>query len=109
MNMPMSMPGSAPIDGMDYESLLEAFGDGTENRGTDMGVIRSLPSVTLTDVERELPEDHRECSICLERFQNGEKRKTLPCLHGFHEECIDKWLKGSRTCPVCKFDVQGSS
>ena len=101
--------GDNGIDGMDYEGLLEAFGDGSENRGTDMGIIRSLPTIEIKDVERELPPDHRQCCICLDDFEKGRKRKTLPCLHGFHEECIDRWLKSSRNCPVCKFDLQGSS
>jgi hypothetical protein len=103
------MPGSSAVDGMDYERLLEVFGDGTENRGTDLGVIRSLPTITINELEKELPLDHRQCSICLEDFEHGQKRKTLQCLHGFHDVCIDKWLKTSRNCPVCKFDVQGSS
>jgi ribosomal protein L40E len=94
------------LDGMGYEHLLDLFGDGTEHRSTNPAVIRSLPTTTLKDVEKELPEDQRQCAICLETFQNGEKRKTLQCLHGFHEECIDKWLRNSRNCPICKFDVQ---
>lgn len=94
------------LDGMGYEHLLDLFGDGTEHRATNPAVIRSLPTTVLNDVEKELPEEQRQCAICLETFQNGEKRKTLQCLHGFHEECIDKWLRSSRNCPICKFDVQ---
>lgn len=26
----------------------------------------------------------------------------LPCAHHFHLKCIDKWLKGNRTCPICR-------
>eukprot|EP00557_Chaetoceros_sp_GSL56_P012534 CAMPEP_0176482112 /NCGR_PEP_ID=MMETSP0200_2-20121128/3199_1 /TAXON_ID=947934 /ORGANISM="Chaetoceros sp., Strain GSL56" /LENGTH=576 /DNA_ID=CAMNT_0017878401 /DNA_START=105 /DNA_END=1832 /DNA_ORIENTATION=- len=79
------------LDGMAYEHLLDLFGDGTEHRSTNPAVIRSLPTAILKDVEKELPEEQRQCAICLETFQNGDKRKTLQCLHGFHEECIDKW------------------
>ena len=74
--------GRDAIDGMSYERLLEVFGDGSENRSTDPSIIRSLPTTDLNDVEQELPEDHRQCCICLEDFENGQKRKTLPCLHG---------------------------
>ena len=101
--------GPHPVDGISYERLLEMFGDGSENRSTDPEIIRSLPSSTIVDVEKEVPKDRRQCCICLDEFENGQKRKTLQCLHGFHEECIDKWLKGSRNCPICKFDVQGSA
>ena len=73
---------SDAMDGMSYDSLLEAFGDGSENRSTDSSIIQSLPTTTLKDVEHELPKDYGQCCICLDEFENGQKRKTLPCLHG---------------------------
>ncbi|XP_052173616.1 RING-H2 finger protein ATL66-like [Diospyros lotus] len=43
------------------------------------------------------------CSICLGGFQDGEKVKVLPlCHHGFHSECVDKWLLKAATCPLCR-------
>lgn len=95
------------IDDMSYEQLLEAFGDGSENRlrGADAYVVDNLPVATLEDVERELPEGARQCAICLEDFQNGDRRRTLPCLHGFHAGCVDRWLGGNGCCPVCKHAV----
>jgi len=74
--------GRDAVDGMSYERLLEVFGNGSENRSTDPSIIRSLPTIALNDVEHELPKDHRQCCICLDDFENGQKRKTLPCLHG---------------------------
>ncbi|GAX18308.1 E3 ubiquitin-protein ligase Arkadia [Fistulifera solaris] len=93
------------IDGMNYEQLLEAFGDGTENRGADEGDIRSLPVSTVTDTST-IPNDHSDCMICLETFKVGDERKTLPCLHGFHSACVDKWLRTSASCPVCKYSIR---
>lgn len=95
----------AAVAGMSYDQLLTTFGDGGENRGADPSVISSLPTHVIDNVEKELPEDKRECPICLETFQTGEERKTLPCLHGFHAECVDRWLEGSAACPVCKHAV----
>lgn len=90
------------IDGMGYEQLLQAFGDGTENMGADEQVIQSLPIRKLQDIKKELPEgDARECCICLDEFEVGETRKTLPCLHGFHSHCIDKALRNRGCCPIC--------
>lgn len=89
-------------DAMNYEELLQAFGDGTENLGGDEGQIQSLPTQVLDNPEKELPEDARECLICLSEFEKGETRKTLPCLHGFHQHCADKWLRTNASCPVCK-------
>ena len=98
------MAGDA-IDNMSYDRLLEVFGDGSENRGAEMSTIQSLPSATLKDVEKELPEEQRQCAICLEAFQNGQTRRSLPCLHGFHEECIDRWLQSNAVCPICKHHI----
>ena len=27
---------------------------------------------------------------------------TLACGHAFHRPCIQQWLKGSHTCPICR-------
>jgi len=31
-----------------------------------------------------------------------KKGKQLPCEHAFHNECLEKWLKGKFECPVCR-------
>jgi hypothetical protein len=98
------MMGGQDVDGMSYEQLLQRFGDGSENRGADEGTIRSLPSVAVHDPDK-LPEDCRTCCICLEAFGAGGMRKTLPCLHGFHQTCIDKWLRTNGACPICKHHI----
>lgn len=41
-----------------------------------------------------------ECSICLEI--NNYKIITTNCNHEFHEECLSKWIKISKTCPLCR-------
>lgn len=48
-------------------------------------------------------EDELTCSVCLEQVNTGELIRTLPCLHQFHMNCIDPWLRQQGTCPVCKF------
>ncbi|GMN41472.1 hypothetical protein TIFTF001_010699 [Ficus carica] len=48
-------------------------------------------------------EDELTCSVCLEQVNVGELIRTLPCLHQFHANCIDPWLRQQGTCPVCKF------
>lgn len=100
--------GGANIDGMTYEQLLERFGDGSENRGADDSTIRRLPVKKLENPKDELPEDARQCMICLEDFEKGALRMILPCLHGFHSQCCTKWLRQNGSCPICKHNINMS-
>lgn len=45
------------------------------------------------------------CSVCLLDYEDGVDLKALPCLHKYHVTCIDGWLEGNNTCPVCKHPV----
>ena len=47
----------------------------------------------------------QDCAVCLEAPQPGEVVRTLGCPHAFHQDCIDKWLQRSTTCPVSKHAV----
>jgi hypothetical protein len=33
--------------------------------------------------------------------------KLGDCRHWLHKECLEQWLKGASTCPVCRKDVKG--
>ncbi|KAL1348424.1 E3 ubiquitin-protein ligase SDIR1 isoform X1 [Arachis duranensis] len=48
-------------------------------------------------------DDELTCSVCLEQVNIGDVLRSLPCLHQFHANCIDPWLRQQGTCPVCKF------
>ena len=94
------------VDQMSYEQLLQMFGDGSDHRrGASASRIRSLPSITIQNLNEQLPKDKQSCSICLENFQMKDKVRTLPCCHIFHMKCIDRWLKGNASCPICKHDI----
>ena len=101
------VPQRLHSDNMSYEQLLEMYGDGSENlrRGASSTTISSLPSIKIVDLERQLPEDKRQCTICLEDFRAGDDRTSLPCLHGFHSGCVNRWLSSNGSCPVCKTSV----
>ncbi|KAL7541949.1 hypothetical protein ACHAWF_007063 [Thalassiosira exigua] len=106
-NASLYPPGSrGGVDNMSYERLLEMFGDGSENRGASSEEISSLPVSKVGDPERDLPEDKRQCSICLDEFSRGDERTSLPCLHSFHSQCVNRWLSSNGTCPVCKTSVR---
>ena len=52
-----------------------------------------------------LAEEHSRCAVCLEQYAVGERVRHLPCLHSYHQPCIDRWLSASVECPVCRVDV----
>ncbi|KAF4536865.1 PA and RING finger domain protein [Lasiodiplodia theobromae] len=66
---------------------------------------------------QDLPEEHRECGICLETIEDASLAvrncPTAPRQHNFHLLCQVKWLsywpRGSdgpnRTCPTCSTEL----
>ncbi|KAG0278122.1 hypothetical protein BGZ95_004660 [Linnemannia exigua] len=47
--------------------------------------------------------DGSKCLVCMSEYEEGEDMRALKCHHGFHQECIDKWLTtGANKCPVCR-------
>jgi hypothetical protein len=46
-----------------------------------------------------------QCSVCLEKFQEGEELRILPCFHKYHKSCIDRWFRDSPACPICKHSI----
>ncbi|CAL9088952.1 unnamed protein product [Musa acuminata var. zebrina] len=44
----------------------------------------------------------QECCICLAKYSDKEEVRQLPCLHVFHLNCVDQWLRIMSACPLCK-------
>ena len=42
------------------------------------------------------------CCICLDAMEVGQQVILLPCSHGYHKDCIQRWLARSAQCPLCK-------
>lgn len=84
-----------------------------QNQGFTQQEIDNLPEFTYEKKQKEETieegekknEEEEQCSICLMEFHNSEIIRTLPCIHNFHKECIDQWLKRQKYCPLCKGEV----
>lgn len=51
-----------------------------------------------------------ECSICLDEIKEGQRTLLIrSCQHGFHQECLDRWLSGNSTCPNCRGAVRSET
>ncbi|KAG6490047.1 probable E3 ubiquitin-protein ligase RHY1A [Zingiber officinale] len=46
-----------------------------------------------------------DCSICLEKFVEGEELIQLSCRHWFHPECLEPWVKTCGDCPYCRTTI----
>lgn len=83
------------LTNLDYDILL---------RLDDRVKAKTVPVTQLSTFFTEVVTDSSTgnlCSICKEEYAVGQVRKFLPCNHGFHKECIDRWLsQSSVTCPL---------
>ncbi|CAK9144525.1 unnamed protein product [Ilex paraguariensis] len=78
----------------------------SRSSGIDKTVIESLPFFRFSSLNGS--KEGLECVVCLSKFEDSEILRLLPkCRHAFHMNCIDEWLEGHSTCPLCryKFDV----
>ncbi|XP_067833474.1 E3 ubiquitin-protein ligase ARK2C-like [Heptranchias perlo] len=55
---------------------------------------------------KEASEVEEKCTICLSPLEEGEDVRRLPCMHLFHQICVDQWLATSKKCPICRVDIE---
>ncbi|XP_066388608.1 E3 ubiquitin-protein ligase Os03g0188200-like isoform X2 [Miscanthus floridulus] len=77
--------------------------------GLDREVVESFPTAVYGDVKARVVAKSGpplECAVCLAAFEDRDELRVLPaCCHVFHPDCIDPWLAGSVTCPLCRADL----
>lgn len=81
----------------------------SEPKGLDPAVLASLPVAPYAEVAGSGMVGS-ECAVCLAEFGGGDAVRVMAaCGHGFHVGCIDPWLAGHVTCPVCRSDLAAPS
>ncbi|GLJ39040.1 hypothetical protein SUGI_0795870 [Cryptomeria japonica] len=79
------------------------------NTGLKKAAMKALPVIVYT-TPSEFPGVGSDCPICLAEFVDGDKVRVLPkCNHGFHVECIDRWLASHSSCPTCRHCLKKKS
>mmetsp|Transcript_9488 Transcript_9488/g.6843 ORF Transcript_9488/g.6843 Transcript_9488/m.6843 type:complete len:85 (+) Transcript_9488:1471-1725(+) len=76
-----------------YEEVYSMYMGGHRN-ATPKSIVDSLPirNITTEFLEKQTEDSNRKCMICLTEYEDQQEIRTMPCLHYFHTECIDKWL-----------------
>ncbi|KAI4372264.1 hypothetical protein MLD38_010513 [Melastoma candidum] len=80
-------------------------------KGLDAGVVAGFPTFVYSEVkEHKIGKGALECAVCLCEFEDYETLRLIPkCDHVFHPECINEWLSGHVTCPVCRANLAPQS
>lgn len=78
-------------------------------RGAPEALINAMPTREFKNSalpkEASNIEEHSSCTVCMSTYEEKEILRTLPCLHSFHKDCIDPWLKQNKVCPMCKLPI----
>ena len=50
------------------------------------------------------------CSICLHDLNfSNQSISVVKCGHIFHHDCLQEWIRTSKTCPECRFQIGENS
>ncbi|XP_060715111.1 E3 ubiquitin-protein ligase Arkadia-like [Tachysurus vachellii] len=90
---------------------------GTVNQGASQGTIecctylykykkRKLHGEEQDEEEGAEEETEEKCTICLSILEEGEDVRRLPCMHLFHQLCVDQWFLTNKKCPICRVDIE---
>ncbi|XP_062205967.1 E3 ubiquitin-protein ligase ATL31-like [Phragmites australis] len=69
-------------------------------------LISRLPLFTLASSLAAVPKSSRDCAVCQSAFRDDDELRLLPaCRHAFHSRCVDPWLRGNPSCPLCRASI----
>ncbi|KAK6281254.1 hypothetical protein POUND7_015079 [Theobroma cacao] len=85
------------------DSITRALAESASEFETgNYGMLSAKESSVKEMLKRVRAEGGEDCVICLEELGVGSDASEMPCFHTFHENCIQKWLKQSHYCPICR-------
>ena len=97
-----------PLELLILREFVDHLQHNNHNGATPRDIDRTTASWVVEDPSK-LPEELRCCTVCLEEIEQGQKVRTLPCLHTFHAGCAEEWLKKKKLCPLCQFSIDGDA
>ncbi|KAH3758978.1 hypothetical protein Pelo_9195 [Pelomyxa schiedti] len=114
-----SVPGSAqPPSGFssgdyiasndEFQALLNHLFRQSQPQGAPPATEKAIEELTSIRATKEQIEQHEECSICKDEYEEGAELLQLHCKHSYHPDCIKHWLKMHNTCPVCRSPVSAN-
>lgn len=62
--------------------------------------------INLERVKFESKMENKQCFICLSDYTEEDILINLPCSHYSHSGCMEKWLKLTDTCPICRCTIE---
>jgi len=79
-----------------------------ERISTMKPILPHLPHTIYEEYKDNTEENVAEddsCVICMNLYEGRNIITTLPCVHYFHQSCINTWLENHNTCPMCRAQV----
>ena len=101
-NLKRSFIPFSDLDIFDFGQIHEGLNK--YDNPTDTDILNELPETEIDDVSL-LDSERKNCIICTVGFKCGDKVTMLPCIHMFHTNCIQNWLKSKNFCPFCKMKL----
>ena len=74
-------------------------------------VILERNRIKFTIIEKENSDEYMGdcCSICLFDYNDVEQQQEIvktKCNHIFHLNCLSNWVNQSKTCPICRNEME---
>ncbi|XP_064635752.1 RING finger protein 141-like [Lineus longissimus] len=86
-----------------YTEIMHQVSLAAADSDTKVDLDASVIMQAVTDIE-ETGDDDSECVICMDR----KAVIILSCNHMYCEECIDKWNASSKSCPICRKQLESN-